>query len=547
MTGETDIPWYRDAIFYEVPVRSFYDANNDGIGDFKGMSEKLDYIKSIGVDCIWVLPFYQSPLKDDGYDISDFYSINPDYGTMEDFENLITEAHKRGLRVIADLVLNHVSDQHPWFQEAASSRDNPKRNWFIWSDTPEKFKNVRIVFVDVEKSNWTFDQSTKQYYWHRFYSHQPDLNYENPEVKKEMINVIRFWLKKGLDGFRCDSVPYLYKKDGTDCENLPETHQFFKEIRKIMDQEFPGCILLAEANEMPDEARKYFGDGDEFHMIFNFPLMPRIFLSVATEDAKPIMEMVTQTIDVPVRCSWALFLRNHDELTLEQVNETERDAMYREYVKVQKMKINLGIRRRLAPLMDNDRHRLELLHALLISLPGTPVLYYGDEVNMGDNIYLGDRNGVRTPMQWSYDRNAGFSKADSEQLYAPVIVNPNYHYESNNVESYSRLPTSFLNWFRRLIIVRKQNSAIFGKRNIEFLETGQKEIIAFVREGSGMILCIYNMSRRPSYAKLDLNRYRGWHVRELMSSSLFPDIDETPYFFTMQGSSFFWLSLEPPS
>lgn len=539
--------WYKDAIFYEVPVRSFYDGNNDGIGDFKGFTEKLDYIKSIGVDCIWVLPFYDSPLKDDGYDIRDYYSILPDYGTMEDFEKFIEEAHNRGIRVIADLVLNHVSDQSKWFQDAKENPESPYRNWFVWSDTPEKYKGARIIFIDTEKSNWTYEPVTKQYYWHRFYSHQPDLNYDNPEVREEMKNVIRFWLSKGLDGFRCDAVPYLFEREGTSCENLPETHEYFKEIRKMIDTEFPGCILLAEANQWPSDAKAYFGNQDEFHMNFNFPLMPRIFISLAQGDSFPIENIIKQTLPVPDACTWGLFLRNHDELTLEMVSPEERDLMWGEYAKIPKMRLNLGIRRRLATLVDNDRYILELLHALILSLPGSPVLYYGDEINMGDNIYLGDRNGVRTPMQWSYDRNAGFSKVDPEQLYAPVIVNPNYHYESNNVESMSRLSSSFLNWFRRIMIVRKQNSKVFGRGSIKFIEVKQKPILAFLRIYENQhIMCVFNMSRTPSYVELDLKEYKGWHVREMISSALFPDIGELPYFLTLPRNSFFWFTLENP-
>ncbi|EQB71498.1 MAG: hypothetical protein AMDU1_APLC00024G0038 [Thermoplasmatales archaeon A-plasma] len=408
MLGSDDELWFRDASFYEVPVRSFFDSNDDGIGDFNGLTMKLDYIKSIGMDCVWLLPFYKSPLKDDGYDISDYYSILPDYGTVEDFERFVSEAHARGIRVIADLVLNHVSDQHDWFREARSSRDNPKRDWFVWSDDPDKYRGVRIIFVDTETSNWAWDPVSKQYYWHRFYSHQPDLNYDNPDVRKEMMNVIRYWLDKGLDGFRCDAVPYLFEREGTSCENLPETHQYFKEIRKMIDREYPGCILLAEANQWPEDAKAYFGNQDEFHMNFNFPLMPRVFIALAKEDAFPIVNIIKQTLPIPEKCDWGLFLRNHDELTLEMVTDEERDLMFKEYAKLPKMRLNLGIRRRLAPLVDNDRYVLELLHALIMSLPGSPIFYYGDEINMGDNVYLGDRNGVRTPMQWSYDRNPVF-------------------------------------------------------------------------------------------------------------------------------------------
>ena len=545
MLKSDDELWFRDASFYEVPVRSFFDSNDDGIGDFNGLTMKLDYIKSIGMDCIWLLPFYKSPLKDDGYDISDYYSILPDYGTVEDFERFVSEAHARGIRVIADLVLNHVSDQNEWFREARSSRDNPRRDWFVWSDDPEKYRGVRIIFVDTETSNWAWDPVSKQYYWHRFYSHQPDLNYDNPEVREEMMNVIRYWLDKGLDGFRCDAVPYLFEREGTSCENLPETHQYFKEIRKMIDTEYPGCILLAEANQWPEDAKAYFGNQDEFHMNFNFPLMPRVFIALAKEDAFPIVNIIKQTLPIPEKCDWGLFLRNHDELTLEMVTDEERDLMFREYAKLPKMRLNLGIRRRLAPLLDNDRYVLELLHALIMSLPGSPIFYYGDEINMGDNVYLGDRNGVRTPMQWSYDRNAGFSRADSEALYSPVITNPNYHYESFNVDSMSRLPTSFLNWFRRIIIVRKQNSQVLGRGSIRFLKSEDKQILAFIREYQGQrILCVYNLGRKPGFTRLDLSEFNGWHLRETISSVRFPDIGELPYFFTMPRHSYFWLIME---
>ena len=545
MLRSDDELWFRDASFYEVPVRSFFDSNDDGIGDFNGLTMKLDYIKSIGMDCIWLLPFYKSPLKDDGYDISDYYSILPDYGTVEDFEHFVSEAHARGIRVIADLVLNHVSDQNEWFREARSSRDSPKRDWFVWSDDPDKYRDVRIIFVDTETSNWAWDPVSKQYYWHRFYSHQPDLNYDNPDVRKEMMNVIRYWLDKGLEGFRCDAVPYIFEREGTSCENLPETHQYFKEIRKMIDTEYPGCILLAEANQWPEDAKAYFGNQDEFHMNFNFPLMPRVFIALAKEDAFPIVNIIKQTLPIPEKCDWGLFLRNHDELTLEMVTDEERDLMFREYAKLPKMRLNLGIRRRLAPLLDNDRYVLELLHALIMSLPGSPIFYYGDEINMGDNVYLGDRNGVRTPMQWSYDRNAGFSRADSEALYSPVITNPNYHYESFNVDSMSRLPTSFLNWFRRIIIVRKQNSQVLGRGSIRFLKSEDKQILAFIREYQGQrILCVYNLGRKPGFTRLDLSEFNGWHLRETISSVRFPDIGELPYFFTMPRHSYFWLIME---
>ena len=536
--------WYRDAIFYEVPIKSFYDSNGDGIGDFAGMTKKLDYLKDLGINGIWLLPFYKSPLKDDGYDISDYYSILPEYGTIEDFKILITEAHARNIRVIADLVLNHVSDQNSWFREALKGKDNPKRDWFVWSDDDAKYSGVRVIFSDTEMSNWAWEPKTKQYYWHRFYSHQPDLNYDNPEVREEIKNVVRFWLGMGLDGFRCDAVPYLFEREGTSCENLPETHEYFKELRKLVDTEFPGTILLAEANQWPTDAKAYFGNEDEFHMAFNFPLMPRIFIALATESAAPIVNIINQTLPIPPTCDWGIFLRNHDELTLEMVTDEERDIMYNEYAKLPKMRLNLGIRRRLAPLVDNDRPTIELLYALLLSLPGTPIFYYGDELGMGDNIYLGDRNGVRTPMQWSFDRNAGFSTADTEQLYSPPITNPNYHYETVNVESELRLPTSLLNWVKKMTRVRSKFSDILGHGDVEFLQHKNRRILAYIRTIDGRnMLCIFNLSRRPTYVELDLSRFKGLRPVEAITDAKFPAIGDLPYFFTMPPRSFFWLSL----
>lgn len=541
---EQDPLWYKDAIFYEVPVKSFFDSNNDGIGDIKGITLKLDYLKSLGVDCLWLLPFYKSPLKDDGYDVSDYYSIQPEYGTLEDFRELVEQVHSRGLRLILDLVVNHVSDQNAWFQEAISDRNSPKRDWFSWSDTPDKYKMARIIFKDTETSNWAWEPKTRQYYWHRFYSHQPELNYENPEVRNEVMNIIRYWLDLGIDGFRCDAVPFLFEREGTNCENLPETHQFFKEVRKMMDAEYPGRILLAEANQWPTEAKEYFGDQDEFHIAFNFPLMPRIFISLAQESVYPLINILNDTVPIPEKCDWAIFLRNHDELTLEMVTDEERDLMYNEYARLPKMRINLGIRRRLAPLVDNDRSTLELLHAMILSLPGCPVLYYGDEIGMGDNIYLGDRNGVRTPMQWSYDRNAGFSLADAEQLYSPIITNPNYHYESTNVESESRLPTSLVNWIKKMIRVRRKFSKVMGRGNLRFVGNDNKSVLAFIREyGDEKMLCLFNISRKPTYLEMDLKEFKGLTPKEAVTDVVFPAIGELPYFFTFPPRSFFWLSL----
>lgn len=546
---EEDNPlWFKDAVFYEIHVRTFYDSSGDGIGDFRGLTIKLDYLKSLGVDCIWLLPFYESPLKDDGYDISDYYNILSDYGTIDDFKLFLDEAHNRNIRVIADLVLNHVSSQHPWFTESRSSLSNPKRDWFVWSDTPNKYQNVRIIFIDSEDSNWTLDPISKQYYWHRFYNHQPDLNYDNPEVRQEMKKVMRFWLDMGIDGFRCDAAPYLFEREGTSCENLPETHAFFKELRTMIDKEYPGRILLAEANQWPSDAREYLGKGDEFHMAFNFPLMPRIFIALARQDSYPIISVINDTLSIPDNASWCMFLRNHDELTLEMVTNEERDIMYLEYAKVAKMRLNLGIRRRLTPLIDSDKNTFELLHGLLFSLPGSPIIYYGDEIGMGDNIYLGDRNGVRTPMQWSFDRNAGFSYGDPEQLCNPVITNPNYHYEFVNVEAELRLPTSYLNWMRKTILVRKKFAQIFGRGTIRFLETGEKAVLAYLRDyDNEKVLCIFNLSRVAKAVQLDLREFRDFVPVEAITDGEFPPIGELPYFFTLAARTYFWLHLRAPT
>jgi maltose alpha-D-glucosyltransferase/alpha-amylase len=541
--------WYKDAIFYELSVKTFRDSNGDGIGDFPGLTEKLDYLKFLGVDCLWLLPFYQSPRRDDGYDISDYYAIHPDYGTLEDFDRFLDRAHRLGMRVIADLVLNHVSDQHPWFQEARRDRKSPRRSWFLWSDTDQMFAGTRVIFLDTEKSNWTWDPVAGQYYWHRFYSHQPDLNYDNPEVQEEIKNVIRFWMRRGLDGFRCDAVPYLFKREGTSCESLPETHQYLKELRRMVDREFPGSILLAEANQWPEDVVPYFGDGqDEFHMAFNFPLMPRIFIALAREHRLPIEEIVEKTLPIPPACSWGIFLRNHDELTLEMVTDEERDLMYHEYAKHPKMRLNLGIRRRLAPLVDDDRRVMELLHGLLLSLPGTPVLYYGDELGMGDNIFLGDRNGVRTPMQWSPDRNAGFSSCDPEMLCNPVIVNPNYHYESRNVESERRLPSSLLNWVQRMIRVRQRHRETFGRGDCRFVHASDPRALVFLRTyRDERVLCIFNLSRKPTAVTVDLPEFEGFRPQELTSEVDFPPIAGGRYTFTLPPHDFFWFVLQPPA
>ena len=466
---EAEPLWFKTAVFYEIHTRAFFDANGDGSGDFRGLIEKLDYLQWLGIDCIWLLPFYRSPLRDGGYDISDFFTIQPDYGTVDDVRDFIEAAHQRGIRVIADLVMNHTSSDHPWFQESRSSPDNPKRDWYVWSDTVHRYEDARIIFTDTETSNWTWDDQAGAYFWHRFFSHQPDLNYDNPEVQEAMLEALRFWLDLGMDGFRLDAVPYLYEREGTNGENLPETHEYLKRVRAEVDSKYPDRVLLAEANQWPADVVEYFGDGDECHMAFHFPVMPRMFMALRREEANPIYEILRQTPDIPDNCQWGLFLRNHDELTLEMVTDEERDYMYSEYAKDPRMKINVGIRRRLAPLLDGGRDEIELMHAIMFSLPGSPVLYYGDEIAMGDNVYLGDRDGVRTPMQWTGDRNGGFSRADFAQLYAPPLMDPVYGFQAVNVEAQLRTPTSLLRWLRRFISLRKEHP-VFGLGTYEPLE-----------------------------------------------------------------------------
>ena len=544
----TDSLWYRDALIYEAPVKSFQDASGDGIGDFRGMAERLDYIRDLGVDCIWLLPMFPSPLNDDGYDIAEFLDIHPDYGTLDDFKIFLDAAHAKGLRVIADMVMNHTSDQHPWFQEARLDPSSPKRDYYVWSDDPSRYPDVRIIFIDTEVSNWSYDQVAGQFYWHRFFSHQPDLNYDNPKVWEEMFDIVRFWLDLGLDGFRCDAVPYLYERDGTNGENLPETHEFLRELRKMVDKEFPGKMLLAEANQWPSEVIQYFGteEDPEFHMAFHFPLMPRMFMAMRQETRTPIVEIMQQTPAIPDGCQWAIFLRNHDELTLEMVTDAERDYMYYEYARDPRMRLNLGIRRRLAPLLDNGRRQIEMMNSLLLSMPGTPVLYYGDEIGMGDNIYLGDRNGVRTPMQWNGDRNAGFSRADWARLYSPVIMDPVYGYQSVNVEAQQRTPTSLLNWMKRMIAVRKRYKAM-SRGTLEFLHPSNLKVLPYVRQYENeTLLCVVNLSRFVQYAELDLSRFDGWRPTELIGETPFPAIGDLPYFLTLGPHAFYWFRLEAP-
>jgi len=537
--------WFKDAVFYEIYVRGFYDSNGDGVGDFRGLTEKLDYLEWLGVDCLWLLPMYASPLKDGGYDISDYYSILPEYGTLEDFRQFIDAAHDRGIRVITDLVVNHTSDQHPWFREASSSPDSPKRDWYVWSDSPEKYKEARIIFTDTEKSNWTWCETAQGFYWHRFFSHQPDLNYDNPEVQKAMLEAVDYWLDFGIDGFRADAVPYLYEREGTNCENLPETHGFLKRLRAHIEQRHPNALLLAEANQWPEDVVEYFGQGDEFHMGYHFPIMPRLFMALRQEDRKPIVEILERTPDIPGNCQWGMFLRNHDELTLEMVTDEERDYLYNEYAKDRRMRLNVGIRRRLAPLLDNSHRRIQLLHALLFSLPGSPFLYYGDEIGMGDNIYLGDRDGVRTPMQWSSDRNAGFSKADFEKLYFPVINNPVYGFQSVNVDSQMRYDTSLLNWMRQMILLRKQHH-VFGRGTMRFVKPENRKIFAFVREhGDDKVLCVFNLSQFAQPVELDLAEFEGWTPVEMLGKTRFPAVrGGAPYQLALAPFGFYWFQLE---
>jgi len=538
-----EVPWYKLAVIYQAHVRTFYDSNGDGVGDFQGLDQKLDYLKELGIDTIWLMPFFPSPLRDDGYDISDYYSVHSSYGTLEDFRTFLKSAHARQIRVIIEMVLNHTSDQHPWFQQSRSSQDNPRRDWYVWSDTDTGYSQTRIIFLDTELSNWAWDPISKSYYWHRFFSHQPDLNYDNPAVREEMWNVMKFWLEIGVDAFRLDAVPYLVEREGTNCENLPETHGILKELRRKLDEQFPGKMLLAEANQWPVDLRPYFGDGDEFHMAFHFPLMPRMFMGVKLEDRKPITEILQQTPEIPPSCQWCLFLRNHDELTLEMLTTVERSYMNDTYARDMDMRLNLGIRRRLAPLLDNDRRRIELMHGILMSLPGTPNIYYGDEIGMGDNIKLGDRNGVRTPMQWSGGWNGGFSAAEPEKLYAPLIQDPVYGYPAVNVVSQKKTEHSLLNWIARIIAVRKTTS-VFGAGSIEFLYPANHRILAYVRHlENETILVVNNLSNAAQAVELDLRRYKGNILIEMFGKNIFPRVGDLPYLLTLGPYQFYWFRL----
>jgi maltose alpha-D-glucosyltransferase/alpha-amylase len=541
-----DPQWYRDAIIYQLHVKAFFDADDDGIGDFQGLCRKLDYLHDLGVTALWLLPFYPSPLRDDGYDIADYKNVNTSYGRMADFKTFVREAHRRNLRVITELIINHTSDQHPWFQRARlAKRGSSFRDFYVWSDTDQKFPETRVIFVDTEKSNWAWDPVAQAYYWHRFYSHQPDLNFDNPRVLRAVFDVMRFWLDLGVDGMRLDAVPYLIEREGTINENLPETHEILKRLRRELDTHYPGRMLLAEANQWPEDVLQYFGAGDECHMAFHFPLMPRIYMAVSTEDRHPITDIMRQTPDIPENCQWAVFLRNHDELTLEMVTDRERDYLWSHYAADRHARINLGIRRRLAPLMENDRRRIELLNALLISMPGTPVLYYGDEIGMGDNIFLRDRDGVRTPMQWSFDRNGGFSRADPARLYLPPVMDSVYGFEAVNVEAQSRSPSSLLNWMKRLIAARRSRRA-FGRGTLRFLYPSNRKVIAYLRVlDDETILCVANLSRSPQAVELDLSEFRGRRPVELLGRSVFPMVGELPYLLTLQPHSFFWFDLLP--
>jgi maltose alpha-D-glucosyltransferase / alpha-amylase len=585
---DPSVDWFKHAVFYEVFIRGYYDANGDGSGDLQGVREKLDYLQWLGIDCLWLLPFYPSPMRDGGYDIADFFNVAPDYGSLGDLVHLLEDAHRRGIRVIADLVMNHTSDRHPWFQESRSSRTNPKADWFVWNDDDQRWPDVRVIFTDVERSNWTYDEQRGQYYWHRFYSHQPDLNYDNPEVADAMIELVRFWLDLGLDGFRLDAIPYLYQRDGTTGEHLPETHQFLRRIRKELEAGYPGRVLLAEANGWPADVADYFGEGDECHLCFHFPLMPRLFMAVRREQRFPVTEILSQTPKIPDGCQWATFLRNHDELTLEQVNDEERDYLFSEYAKDPRMKRHMGIGRRLAPLLDGDRRLAELLYALLLSLPGSPVLYYGDELLMGDNIYLGDRDSVRTPMQWSPDRNGGFSRADFEQLYLPPIMDPVYGFGAVNAESQRRNPGSFLHWLRQLLVERR-SLPVLGDGEMDLIECPNPSVLAFVRSGTAVawvdqpewgwpapdaprermwsrwggwnsgesaapeplrgepvrqaVLCVHNLSRFAQPAALQLSAWAGWTPNEILGRVPFPVIGEEPYSVTLGPYGYLWLEL----
>ena len=544
-SSESDARWYKRAVIYELPVKSFYDGNADGVGDFPGLIEKLDYLEGLGVSCLWLLPFFPSPLRDDGYDITDYCDVHPTYGTLDDFRRFLDGAHERRMHVVIELVLNHTSDQHPWFRRAREAPSGSiERDFYVWSDTDDKYRGARVIFVDSERSNWTWDPVAGAYYWHRFFHHQPDLNYDNPIVLQEILKVIDFWFERGVDGLRLDAVPYLVEREGTSCENLPDTHAVLKEIRRHIDERWPNRMLLAEANQFPADVRAYFADGDECHMAYHFPLMPRIFMGLHLEDRHPIVEIMQQTPAIPDVCQWALFLRNHDELTLEMVTDEERDYMHLAYSLDPQARVNLGIRRRLAPLMGNNRRRIELLNSLLFSFPGTPIVYYGDEIGMGDNVYLGDRNGVRTPMQWTSDRNARFSRADPARLYSPVIMDPIYGYQGLNVEAQERDGSSLLQWMKNLIGLRKL-FPVLGVGSMRLLEPENRKVLAYIRElENDAILCVANLSRSVQPVELDLAPFAGFVPIEVLGYTEFPIIGERPYFLTLGPYGFYWFELQ---
>src|SRR5437867_445588 len=536
--------WYKDAVIYQLNVKAFFDSNDDGMGDFKGVAAKLDYVKDLGVNTLWLMPFYPSPLRDDGYDIGEYENVHPQHGTLDDFRLMLDEAHRRDLRVITELVINHTSDQHPWFQRARRAPPgSPEREFYVWSDTDEKYRGTRIIFTDTEASNWTWDPLARAYFWHRFFSHQPDLNFDNPQVLEAVFRVMRFWLDMGVDGFRLDAIPYLVEREGTSNENLPETHAIIRQLRAAIDANYSNRFLLAEANQWPEDVREYFGDGDECHAAYHFPLMPRMYMAIAQEDRFPLVEILEQTPEIPPTCQWAIFLRNHDELTLEMVTSKERDYMYSIYAADQQARVNLGIRRRLATLLDNDMDRIKLMNSLLLSMPGSPIIYYGDELGMGDNVFIGDRNGVRTPMQWSPDRNAGFSRADPQRLYLQPIMDAIYGYQAVNVESQLRDPSSLLHWMRRLLLVRSSSQA-FGRGTLSLLKPGNRKVLAYLREyGEDVFLCVANVARSAQPVELDLARYQGRVPVELLGRTAFPPIGELPYLLTIAAHGFYWFRL----
>jgi len=538
--------WYKDAVIYELPIKSFYDSNGDGIGDFKGAMQKLDYLQRLGINAVWILPFFPSPLRDDGYDVADYYSVNPIYGNLDDFKEFVAEAHQRNMRVIVELVINHTSDQHPWFQRAKQAPEGSShRNFYVWSPTMDKYQGVRIIFQDFETSNWTWDPDVEQYFWHRFYHHQPDLNFDNPEVQQEIFSILDYWAQFGVDGFRLDAIPYLFEREGTSCENVPETHEFLKKVRKYVDEKYHGEVLfLAEANMWPEDAAAYFGNDDECHMNFHFPLMPRLYMALGRHSRDDVVRILGMTPDIPENCQWATFLRNHDELTLEMVLDENRQYMWEKYSPDPRARINLGIRRRLAPLMGGSRRKTELMNVLLFSMPGTPVIYYGDEIGMGDNYYLDDRNGVRTPMQWNAGLNAGFSTANPQELYLPVIIDPEFHYESVNVEVMENRPRSILKWMRRTISIYKQHQAL-SRGSLKMLEPANHAILAYVRSWKGEeILSVVNLSNKAEVVEIDLSPWAGCKTLELFGGNTFPDVTDKPYLLTMSAYGYFWLLLQ---